>query len=263
MDFKSNDSIIDSLICRRLNKDEQQYASYHRLIAKEVIGNCSIVYREGKPNLFGLVDESGHILVPIIFDCIQSIQMGKGLAISLSDRGTGRVLQSLYSLKHREIVYQCDLHEVVSDDISNAIVVVKDGRKGLYDIDLNKEIAKMEYDDIQTNINSYYIWAFKEGLWEFINTKNGRKTVAGNILAALDNEHYRCILRKCESSDYATEIACIDDNGLNDALALRRIAIEQNSAGRIRLYNRNQHIEVVANVYGNVLFCNKKLNQYD
>lgn len=132
-------------------------------------------------------------------------------------------------------------------------------RYGLWSLARQQLLVPAEYDDVQTSFLSDYLWCRRGEDWFFVSAATGTKLRMHNAVALLEEQHFRCLLRTFDNSD-DLRMACIDDYGGENPDLLRQLALRQHSlggkAGHIQLFNATLGLEVVANVYGHVLFTN-------
>lgn len=132
-------------------------------------------------------------------------------------------------------------------------------RYGLWSLERQQFLVPVEYDDVQTSFLSDHLWCRHGEDWFFISVATGEKLRIHGAVALLEEQHFRCVLRTFDNSD-DLRVACIDDYGGENPDLLRQLALRQHSlgerGGHIQLFNATLGLEVVANVYGHVLFTN-------
>lgn len=75
----------------------------------------------------------------------------------------------------------------------------------------------------------------------------------------LDNVQYVCVLHKC--SDCIYRIECWNENQNHSERKLRSLALSSEYPNRIKLTNFSLNLVIYADIYGQVLFSNRNLNE--
>lgn len=211
----------EEIINSRHQIDILEYDSFLEFVTVENFGDLWLVHRFSRPHLFGVVNDSDDILLPVAFDEISKCLDGTCLKVRVNDPETKQAYYGIWSLETKDW------------------------------------IVKVGYDAIQTTQRADYIWCRKDEDWFFCNMQNGGIQRVSDVLTLMASSHYRCALKWEERTGFY-QLVCVDDDGLESKSQLRYLALEQKqvNAGRIFLYDNDLDVIVISDVYGHVLYTN-------
>lgn len=188
---------------------------------------------------FGLSRGEKLLLLPV-FDEMCFSEDGSAVFGRISDQW---ILYDSYT--GQELVKQSfESKPIYHQAHSTLEIIVDDHHHGLYDINKKKLLLNTEYDAVDCSAAFSHLWVKKGQRWGFVNKETGVETLVYDMDMAYEADG-GLFLR------HGNIIICIDENGVNDELALRRFVLLKNGRGMV--HNARYHESVFFDVYGNIL----------
>lgn len=95
--------------------------------------------------------------------------------------------------------------------------------------------------------------------WSYVQLADMRVINLPHVYLPLDHPQHVCVLHKC--SDYFYRIECWNENQNHSEQKLRSLALNSECPNRIKLTNISLNLVIYADIYGQILFSNRNLNE--
>lgn len=129
---------------------------------------------------------------------------------------------------------------------------------GCISIDEPQIILPARYCFINLLPDQNMISCYDRKQWKLVSLENRRSRNLSRSLLPFDSGKFICLLRKCREDSFSIE--CWDENGNHSQRLLRMLAKESDCQNRIKLTNKYFNLVVYTDIYGQVLFANRDLN---
>lgn len=129
---------------------------------------------------------------------------------------------------------------------------------GCISIDEPQVILPARYCFINLLPDQNMISCYDSKQWKLVSLDNRRLKNLSRSLLPFDSAKFICLLRKCREDSF--NIECWDENDNHSQSLLRMLAKESDCPNRIKLTNKYFNLVVFTDIYGQVLFANRDLN---
>lgn len=140
---------------------------------------------------------------------------------------------------------QCFTGYKVSDTQFGTMELLKDSRKGLFDLKSKRLIIPIAYDEVTLWAGGEYLWVKQQKNFHFVKRSTGQFISLFNVCMAFDT------LRGMFAQRADGVLCCFNDEGYVDEAQYRNYIIK--NYGRGEFYNYRTHTLYIADIYGRVL----------
>lgn len=227
---------IDAILAERRQRDAKIfYIDPERVTDAAAADDGIAIFRRKK--LFGLF-RAGTEVLPCIYDAIEPL--GDAFYL-ISVQGQ----QALYDLTAGRFITGYDV-AAVSRSAGSLRLTGADGKCGLLDTYSRAMIVPPVYDEVgDLNYSSPYVWVRRGDSFHYVRVADGCLLSMPMLVMAFDGGDGLYGMR----SDGT--VALFSEQGTSLLMEYRRRCIA--AGGRIRLQNFVRRLEVVADVYGNII----------
>jgi len=160
----------------------------------------------------------------------------------------GRIndLWTLYdACSGQELIEQSFVSLPVFHQAHHTLEIIVDAQHhGLYDLFGKRLLLEPNYDDVDCCSAYSHLWVKKDHRWGYVNKETRKEVLVYDMDMAYEADG-GLFLRRGE------RILLIDEQGINDAHALRRFVLSHQGRGLVR--NAKYHDSVYFDIYGNII----------
>lgn len=225
--------MLDDIISIRL-KDNDEYFFVDYDVVRQC-GNIDIIRRR---DWFGISihGDVENILLDTIADDI-SID-GHLAAIKIEGRW------AMFDLLQCSFLFPPEYDALQINDYERTVSLELNGKHGLYSLREKRVVIPLLFDDCTNSDLSDYLWVRSGNIYKYVMKCDGTIIDSGDADMAYDLDG-SMLVRLGE------RIICLNQNGYEDNLALRRLVIQSN--GRLKVVNSKLHLYNIIDIYGFIL----------
>ena len=154
---------------------------------------------------------------------------------------------ALVDLYEGTLLTDFDYDDVEFSAADHSVILKKEGRKGLFDVQTRNVVMDTAYHEINRNVGQRFSWSYSpEAGYEINDSLKDRTIQLGKGVEECFDEKYGHIFVLRDG-----RIQMIDDEGYSDAKGYRSLLASL--GGRLDLYNSVKGILVTADIYAHII----------
>lgn len=225
---------FDTRLSKRL---ERMIASPEAVIA---CGNAGPFIVISQRNFKGLSLDGAEMVAPVYDDILAHPELN--VAAVMMDG-----LWAIIDIFEGHLLTDFEYDSIEFAPADHCVVLMRDGKKGLFDVITRSVSRKAEYYEISKAAGTRYTWSYSpiKG-YEYYDSLEKRSIPLGHgVDECFDETHGHIFVIR----DGMVQMLTTD--GLRDIVGYRRLLAA--NGGRLTLYNSSRGVSVVADIYGNIL----------
>ncbi len=225
---------FDDKILKRLERFESRGSEFSSIGS---LDGLDLISSRGYKGLC----KEGTLIIPPVFDDLTIYPHSNLGSVEICG------LLAVVDLESGDLLTDFDYDNLDFSSSDHSIVLVRDGLKGLFDVESRRIIHDARFSAIDRSPSKRFSWTYsaEEG-YTVIDMKENLRTCLGQDVDVCFDEKYGHIFVYRDK-----KIRMLTETGTEDLPGYRKLL--SSIGGRLSLYNSCNHIAVVADIYGRVL----------